>query len=349
MCTLKYEDREYQTRIVAKTLKLYEEHKNIMIESPTGSGKTVMGMKILEALDQKVVWVTMRRNLLAQAEKSMNALNIKCDIHFDTIFSNSYPKADILVVDEAQHDATSSMNFVYQQVKPKLVLGMTATPYRTDKLTLCFEKVVRDIGIQQLIRLGYLSKFEHYNIPDWKPATVATHYLMDPSGYGQSVMFFHKFEQCQEAYNVLRKGGIRCDIVTANTNREAQLAAFENGELDVLINMMVLTEGFDYPNLKTVFVRDSVKLPTVQMAGRVLRISDDNSIKKIVQSNQTHYPFPRIANPTCSYHWDNGQWMSLVMNENIDKIAMKTASAMIKIQSPDIPKKQAKISMKTMR
>lgn len=349
MCVMQYKEREYQTRIVNKVLKLYNKHNNIMIESPTGSGKTVMGMKILEALGKKIVWVTMRRNLLAQAEKSMNDLGIKLDIHFDTIFGKSYPNADILVVDEAQHDATSSMNFVYQQVKPKLVLGMTATPFRTDKLTLCFEKIVRDIGIQQLIRLGYLAKFEHYNIPNWNPTTVATHYLMDPIGYGQSVMFFHKYEQCQEAYTILRKGKIRCDIVTANTDRESQLAKFENGELDVLINMMVLTEGFDYPNLKTVFIRDSVKLPTIQMGGRVLRISDDNAVKKIVQSNQTHYSFLRIATPICSYHWDNGQWMSLVMNENIDKIAMSTASAMVKIQSPDIPKKQSKITLKSIR
>ncbi len=283
---MKYEIREYQTRIIEKTVGLFGKHRHVMLELPTASGKTVMGMKILEKLNGSVVWVTMRRNLLTQAAATKKQLGTNCDIYFNTIFGKEYPKADILVVDEAQHDATSSMNFVYQQVQPKLVLGMTATPYRTDKMALCFEKVVRDIGIQQLIRLGYLSKFEHYTIPNWTPSTVTEHYLMDRKGYGQSVMFSIST-------------GVRCDIVTASSNREEQLDMFEQGKLDVLINMMVLTEGFDFPDLKTVFVRDSVKLPTTQMAGRVLRASDVG-VKKIVQSNQTGYSFLRTATPVCS-------------------------------------------------
>jgi superfamily II DNA or RNA helicase len=350
----KYQDREYQIRIVQKAFDYYQNFGNVMVESPTGSGKTVMGMKILQMLvaassstiDEKIVWVTMRRNLLRQAADEMAGLGFNFNIEFETIFAKSYPKAGILVVDEAQHDATSSMSFVHKSVKPKKVLGLTATPFRTDKLTLIFEKIIRDIGIQQLIRLGFLSQFDHYCIPNWKPETVTDHYLMDVNGYGQSVMFFHKYEDCLIALERLSKAGIRCDVVTADTDRDAQLERFEGGDLDVLINMMVLTEGFDYPNLKSVFVRDSVKLPTIQMGGRVLRTSSVHARKRIIQSTNTKFPFQKIATPVEAYHWDRNQWLALKANEKMDEIALQSAQSLLSFASPVIPTKQPKWSGK---
>lgn len=341
---LKLEDREYQGRIVSKTIDHFEKgYKHVMIESPTGSGKTVMGNMVLDRLDLPVLWVTMRRNLLKQAQKTVKDMGLDhLDITYSTIFNKDIPKKAVLVVDEAQHDATVSTNYVYKNCKPRFVLGMTATPYRTDKLTLCFEKVVRDIGISQLIRLNHLSQFQHFTIQDWEPETVAKHYIKDQDRFGQSVMFFHKYDQCMTAMKILAKAGVRCDIVTAKTDRDAQLDAFENGELDVLLNMMVLTEGFDFPDLATVFVRDSVKLPTTQMSGRVLRKSDRVTFKKIVQSKNTGYSFTKTANPASSYVWDQNQWLCLQLNENLDRIALETAKLIMQIKSPEIPTKQDK-------
>ena len=64
----------------------------------------------------------------------------------------------LLVVDEAQHDAASSMAFLHQRIRPKYILGLSATPFRTDKVKLCFDTSIRDAGIHQLIQDGYLAK-----------------------------------------------------------------------------------------------------------------------------------------------------------------------------------------------
>jgi len=322
-----FEKREYQTRIVTKLVDMFSKHRHIMLESPVGSGKTYMGLKALSKLGGSVVWVTMRRNLLTQAEKTMIKMDLNLDIHFDTIFQKHYPKADMLLIDEAQHDATDSLNNVFEQVAPKRVLGLSGTPFRTDKMTLCYEKTVRDIGIQQLIRLGYLSKFEHLNIKNWKPENVAKHYLMDPKGYGQSVMYFRTYEECLKANSILVKNGIRSDIVTGNSDRDVQIAKFENLELDVLVNMMVLTEGFDAPQMQSIFVRDSSKLPTIQMAGRVLRTYTHCPVKKIVQSIETSFPFNKVASPIKSYTWDRNKWLSMTQ-ENLDPIIYGVARYM---------------------
>ena len=40
---------------------------------------------------------------------------------------------DLLVVDECQHDAADSMAHIHNVVKPKMILGLTATPFRSDR------------------------------------------------------------------------------------------------------------------------------------------------------------------------------------------------------------------------
>jgi superfamily II DNA or RNA helicase len=66
------EPRPYQGRIVAKALEHFRQGlRSVLIESPTGSGKTVMALLVARALQRqfgvRVGWVAMRRYLLAQA------------------------------------------------------------------------------------------------------------------------------------------------------------------------------------------------------------------------------------------------------------------------------------------
>src|SRR3954447_15408319 len=66
------EPRPYQARIVTKALDHFRRGlRSVLIESPTGSGKTVMGLLVARALQRefgtRVGWVAMRRYLLAQA------------------------------------------------------------------------------------------------------------------------------------------------------------------------------------------------------------------------------------------------------------------------------------------
>ena len=110
------ESRPYQDRIVAKAVNQFESGsvRSILIESPTGSGKTVMGLRIAQALHHrhglKIGWVAMRRYLLAQAAAENEKLGIRLDCKFVSMFDRSPPTdLDVLVVDEAQHDAAGSM------------------------------------------------------------------------------------------------------------------------------------------------------------------------------------------------------------------------------------------------
>jgi superfamily II DNA or RNA helicase len=333
------EPRPYQARIVGRTVGAFTDKglRSVLIESPTGSGKTVMGLLIAKALQERfglrVGWVAMRRYLLAQAAAENRARGIGVDATFLSMFDKDPPSGlDLLVVDEAQHDAAASMAHLHNVVKPRFILGLSATPFRADRVKLCFDTVVKDAGIATLIRDGYLSRYRHYTLPDFRPATVAEFIARDPARWGQSVCYFHTLPRCEEAARLLRAAGVRCEIVTGSSDRDEQLDRFRAGEVDVLLNCMVLAEGFDYPALKTVFCRPSGRALTIQMAGRVLRQHPELPVKQVVQCPKTRWPFGRTAAPDVQYVWSGGEWRTLTVNPDLERINVRTLQALARTE-----------------
>ncbi len=347
----KVQSRPYQRRIVTKTLDMYQgRYKNganetepnarsILIESPTGSGKTVMGWLAAKSLqtelansgeDLVVGWVAMRRNLLSQAEeenrgKGINVRNAHMVSMFDKnpeplLEAKRVGKKILLVVDEAQHDAANSMAHLHNELEPNYILGLSATPFRTDRVKLCFDKVIKDAGIHQLIQDGFMSKYHHYTVPAWTPEVVVETYLREPKRWGKSAMYFVNLEQCFAAQRLLRDAGVVCDVVTGDTDVDDQLEAFRMGDIPVLINCMKLTEGWDEPSLQTAFIRDSGKGPTMQMGGRAFRKFKSLPFKQIVQSKQTKWPLLRTAMPEQQFIWQESEWLSLTVNPKLNTI-----------------------------
>jgi superfamily II DNA or RNA helicase len=332
--------RPYQQRIVGKVVDLFavKELRSILIDSPTGSGKTIMGLLIARALQERlgvrVGWVAMRRYLLGQAQAENDTHRIGVRGKFLSMFDRAPPtNLDLLVVDEAQHDAAQSMAYLHQRIRPRFILGLSATPFRADRVKLCFDTVIKDAGIQTLIQDGYLSPYHHYTIPRYTPDSVVECYLRERPRWGKSILYFHTLQQCHTAVSLLRAAGVRCEVVDGDSDREALLHAFRGGQLDVLVNCMMLSEGFDCPDLKTVFCRPSCKGVTIQMAGRVLRKHADLPHKQIVQCMKTRWPFLRTATPDLQYVWSDGQWRSLQANPCINRVNGRALQALARSKS----------------
>ena len=94
---------------------------------------------------------------------------------------------------------------------------------------------------------------------------------------------------------------------------------------------MMLSEGFDCPELKTVFCRPSCKGVTVQMGGRVLRKHPALPFKQIVQCSQTRWPFLRTAAAALQYTWVDGQWRSLQANPFINQVNGRALAALAQL------------------
>jgi superfamily II DNA or RNA helicase len=347
------EPRPYQIRIIAKAVRMFagefvnrlgereREANSVLIESPTGSGKTVMGLAVARHLQRtfgwSIGWVAMRRNLLAQAEEENLRRGFGLQMKLISMFDKNPPAADVLVVDEAQHDAAMSMANLHCTIRPKKVLGLSATPYRTDRIKLCFDKVITDAGIHQLIQDGYLSRYRHYTIPDYTPESVARFYAAEPERWGKTLIFFHRLEECEACRRLLRAAGHACEVVTAKTNRDRQLDDFAAGRVNVLLNMAILTEGFDCPSLATVFCRPSGKSCTIQMGGRVFRKHPDLPLKQIVQCKKTPHPFVKTAMADEQYVWADESWRTLKLNSAINAVT-QNARRLIAGTRAELPK-----------
>lgn len=354
---IKVESRPYQTEILNDLVQAVESGlSSIVVDSPTGSGKTFMGLEacrrlITDILPQKhgvspdeigVAWIAMRSNLLTATEE-VNGQYFLDHLHSpeeghkfcpnlhtismfqrDSKFMRKY-KIRIAVMDEAHHDTTESMARVYGDIDPQYCIGLTATPFRMDQNRLGFQKVIKKAGYRYLIDDGYLAGFNHWSISnDWSPEAVAKTYLESPDAWGSSVMFFLNRDECETASRLLTEGGVKNTVVHGGSDREAQIESLENGEVQVVISMAILAEGFDYPALESVFVRDSQSKGLVmQMAGRALRkftmADGSQKVANIIQSSKADYPFTRFARARNQYVKSNDRWASIKPNGNVDK------------------------------
>lgn len=165
------------------------------------------------------------------------------------------------------------------------------------------------------------------NFPAWQGVKVMS---VGGTQYGDEV--------CHECHALLAAAGVKVEVVTAKTNRNRQLDDFAAGKLEALINMAILTEGFDCPQLKTVFCRPSGKSCTIQMAGRVFRRHEQHPIKQVVQCKATPHPMLKTALADEQYVWTEQSWRSLSINKNIEAITnrMRKQVAHAEVQLPRI-------------
>ncbi len=334
MNNFQFEERPYQREAVAKVLDFFKSgRESVLLESPVGSGKTIMGLLAVKALQEqskgklRVNWVASRKHILRQTQE-INEAFFRCKLNTVSVFASNFPQADLVVLDEAHHEATQSCLNMYECCGNTLTLGLSATPLRTDRMKLSFQATVRCSSIQELIHMGVLSQYHSYVMPEWSVKLAAEIFCANPEKWGKTLAFFHTIQECRTFQKILDDHGIFCDIVTGKSDKDAQLQAFINGDIQVVANVSVLSEGFDLPELQTVFLRDASRLPTIQMAGRGLRRSPFKQHCNIVQSAESPFLVEKIAEAKESFRYIKGQWRSCSGNT---KIIIETFENSIKL------------------
>lgn len=313
-----YEQRAYQEEAIASCAAAFGERgrESVLLESPVGSGKTYIALETIHRFQEKlgrrltVNWVAPRRRLLQQMMEANRDL-YQDDIRAVSLFDRNPPGADFVVLDEAHHEATQSCVLLYEKMRHSWTMGLSATPLRTDRMKLSFQETVRTCSIARLIREGYLSPFNSFLIPEYTVDTVADHYLADPARWGKSLVFFSTIAECVAFRERLRLGGVACEVVTGESDKDAQMEVFARGAVPVIANVAMLTEGFDQPDVQSVFARDASRLPSIQMCGRGLRKAPGKEACNIVQSANSLYLFERVAPPKNAFRWQQERWLAL--------------------------------------
>jgi superfamily II DNA or RNA helicase len=219
------------------------------------------------------------------------------------------PAHDLIVIDEAHHAAAKSYKGIVEKARelnPSVRLyGVTATPNRGDKKGLVgtFDNVADQITVGELIATGALVRPRTFVVDlgvreelshvkrssaDFDMSEVAK--IMDHqihndriveewrkmAGDRLTVAFASTVDHARHVMETFRTTGVAATMVTGEMpdgERKATLQAFDRGEYQVLVNVAVLTEGWDCQPVSCVLLlRPSSYASTmIQMIGRGLR------------------------------------------------------------------------------
>ena len=212
------------------------------------------------------------------------------------------PPANIIFIDEAHHAPAATYRTIVERYPDAQIIGMTATPCRRDGRGLggIFERLIECPQVSELIKLDYLVRTKVYapSTPDLKGVhTRQGDYVeselaevMDvPELVGDIVSHWHRLAERRKtvvfatsvAHSIhlceeFTKSGVKAEHIDGSTPKEERdeiLARLSRGEIEVVTNCMVLTEGWDQPDVSCCILARPTKSMGLyrQMVGRVLR------------------------------------------------------------------------------
>lgn len=248
-----------------------------------------------------------------------------------TLANRRLPPADVVFIDEAHHatSATWAKVIEHYTASGAVVVGLTATPCRADGAGLgkLFERLHVIASFADLAAQGYLvtprvfttphapdlSKVKVSRSGEYDQGELAT-VMRDRALVGDvvahwqklaegrtTVVFAASVEHSRELRDAFVAAGVPAGHIDANTppeERDAALTALARGEITVLCNMGVCTEGWDLPRCKCVVLARPTKSLSLflQMCGRGLRPWNDVSAILLDHAGAVHeHGFPSDA------------------------------------------------------
>jgi superfamily II DNA or RNA helicase len=271
--------RPYQESAVqAVTAAVHAGSRAPLLVAPTGAGKTVMAGAIARALGGTALAVVPRVEL---AEQMRRATGVQAVTVQALLASGDRPHADVVLLDEAHHLAADEWSAVARHYRATSVcVGLTATPERADGRAMgdIFDRLVVAATIGELTRAGHLVPCTVY-----APAQRVAQLAEDPvlayhqRGAGRrAILFARDVSHAATITEHLRRDGIAAEAVTADDPLRAEkIARFREGSLVAIVNVQILTEGFDDPSVEViVLARGCSHAGTwLQIVGRALRPS----------------------------------------------------------------------------
>jgi len=212
------------------------------------------------------------------------------------------PNANVIIIDEAHRSTSKSFKQLIEEYPDAFVIGLTATPCRADGKGLgnIYEELVQGGNIKDLTRQGFLvpNRIVAPTIPDLQDirivagdyekktlntkmntpklvGDIVSHWIQ----HGEqrpTVVFGVSIKHSKYIANIFKQNGVpsgHIDGEMAEIEREEQLEKLNSGEIKVLSNCMVLTEGWDQPKVSCVIIARPTKSYSLylQMVGRSLR------------------------------------------------------------------------------
>ncbi len=236
---------------------------------------------------------------------------------------DAMPALDALVIDETHHAIAESYQRIIDRALQRnpmcRIYGVTATPGRGDRkgLRKVFSNVADQIRLGELVASGHLvtprtfvidvgvqEELRHIpragddfdmaavaQVMDTVPVTDAViQHWREKAGDRQTVVFCSTVAHAENVAGAFNRAGAAAVLVTGDMpdgERRRALAAFASGEAQLVVNVAVLTEGWDHPPTSCVVLLrpSSYKSTMIQMVGRGLRTVDPAEHPGIVKTD----------------------------------------------------------------
>lgn len=301
---MELDKRGYQDRTVSAVWERWaQRRRSVLVVSPPGSGKTEMGMLLVDRLrdDEKVLWVVHTRELALQAlqrlrkkfgDERVGAImggyvetpgaRITVATVQSLLLRGGALDVDLVVLDEAHHYPAEAWRTVLDLMRRKpRVLGLTATPERDDGAPLgdIFDDLVVAAHYSELRREGHI-------VPVRVVAPVrdlGSDFAQHPvdayaqwSGGGSAFAFFPLIKTARMYAEewIMRGVDARC-VHSEETKQEraATFEAFEKGECRVMSTVAAIIEGVNVPAASVAILGRSFDFigGYLQATGRILR------------------------------------------------------------------------------
>jgi ATP-dependent helicase IRC3 len=390
--------RPYQRAAVSAVAERYRAgERRSLVYLPTGAGKTVIATFIIQRLRQsfglaRCLFVAHRREILDQTARTLSQHLPDLDVQVEQGERTSSDDADIVVAsvqsllrrkerydprafdliicDECHRALSPSWDAVIgyfwsQAREATLLLGMTATPRRTDgrSALALFGDPAFELSRTDLEDLGYLVPMHYFTVQgdlqldrleqsagDFQAAALSR--VMDtPShralavkawleqGAGKrTLVFCAGVEHAHHLAQDFRDLGLSAAAIDGKTReRHDLLARFASGEVQVLTNYGVLTEGFDDPGVSCILMARPTTSPLVYMQciGRGLRTAPGKLACTIIDlvdrsTHQLQYDAVQMAGLPARWRCRGGN--PFRQSESLRGVKVTTPEAFLRIR-----------------
>ena len=318
--------RPYQEDLIDKTRQALRRNKRVLMQAPTGAGKTaitvymmsraaeagktsVMAVHQNELLTQtsKALWDgKLEHGMIASGKTRSYMAAQVASVQTWVRRMDQYSEPDLIIIDECHRSAASTYQKILEQYPNARVIGLTATPQRTDGKGLdgTYTELVQGPTIRQLIDAGYLCDYEIFAPPssldlsevktkmgDYDKKQLE-HEVDKPTITGDAVATYKKHangkraavmcvsirhaEHVMESYNAAGVPAEMLEGKMTNKEREAVIDRFRSGETLIVTAVQLLIEGLDLPAIEVIqWLRPTQSLIVyLQGNGRGFRVSE---------------------------------------------------------------------------
>jgi ATP-dependent helicase IRC3 len=348
--------RDYQREAVDEVLKDYYSGNNrLLIHLPTAAGKTIVMAALAREFNKRVLVLAHREELIAQAADKFllywpeadlgicmaGRKEVENTIVIGSVQSCFQPKRlkslqnqgfELLLIDEAHHAASASYQKIIETLgftpgSGNLLVGVTATPMRTDKKALgqTFDKLTYSRSISTMVKSGYLAPVvgrkiltsfaldklktragdfclgdlsAAVNTPE-RNSFIAAKYKEHASDR-KGVAFCADVQHCKDLADALRAQGVPAAAVWGDMEqheRRQALESLKDGGLQVLTSCGILTEGFDEPSISCIAMARPTKSKGlyIQCVGRGLRLYPGKSNCLVLDFTDASHDLDNVA------------------------------------------------------